>query len=210
MVPLSLFESRTVSIAMVIGFAFMVGFYGLPFLFSLYFQQVRDLSPLATGVAFLPMMLTGLVLTPFSALIVEKVGSRLPITGGLGLMTLGLLVLGATAVDSAAVAVVGAHGARRPGRAAGDAADHCGAAQQRAERLQAGTASGVFNTSRQVGGALAIAVFGALVADPEHFMDGLQVSLLIASAVLMAATLATTQLPAMRPRNVTSAPNAAT
>ena len=46
MVPLSLFASRTVSIAMVTGFAFMVGFYGLPFLFSLYFQQVRDLSPL--------------------------------------------------------------------------------------------------------------------------------------------------------------------
>ena len=39
------------------------------------------------------MMLTGLVITPFSALIVEKVGSRLSITGGLGLMALGLLVL---------------------------------------------------------------------------------------------------------------------
>ena len=39
MVPLSLFESRTVSIAMVTGFAFMVGFYGLPFLFSLYFSR---------------------------------------------------------------------------------------------------------------------------------------------------------------------------
>ena len=42
-----------------IGFAFMVGYYGLPFVFSLYFQQQRGLSALATGALFLPMMLVG-------------------------------------------------------------------------------------------------------------------------------------------------------
>ena len=48
----------------VIGFAFMVGYYGLPFVFSLYFQQLRGLSALATGALFLPMMLIGAALTP--------------------------------------------------------------------------------------------------------------------------------------------------
>ena len=52
---------------------------------------------------------------------------------------------------------------------------------------QAGTASGVFNTSRQIGGALAIAVFGALLAQPGHFVHGLRVSLLIASGVALTA-----------------------
>ena len=50
--------------AVVIGFAFMVGYYGLPFVFSLYLQQDRGLSPLATGVVFLPMMLIGARLDP--------------------------------------------------------------------------------------------------------------------------------------------------
>jgi MFS transporter, DHA2 family, methylenomycin A resistance protein len=52
---------------------------------------------------------------------------------------------------------------------------------------QAGVASGVFNTSRQVGGAMAIAVFGALLADRAAFLHGLQVSLLIAAAIALAA-----------------------
>lgn len=55
---------------------------------------------------------------------------------------------------------------------------------------QAGTASGVFNTSRQVGGALAVAVFGTLLANPATFMRGLSTSLLIAAAIAAAAAAA--------------------
>jgi sugar phosphate permease len=52
---------------------------------------------------------------------------------------------------------------------------------------QAGVASGLFNTSRQVGGALAVAVFGALLASRAAFVHGLRVSLLIAAVVALAA-----------------------
>jgi DHA2 family methylenomycin A resistance protein-like MFS transporter len=52
---------------------------------------------------------------------------------------------------------------------------------------RAGTASGVFNTGRQVGGALAGAVFGTLLAHQGTFTHGLRVSLLIAAAVALAA-----------------------
>jgi DHA2 family methylenomycin A resistance protein-like MFS transporter len=48
----------------------------------------------------------------------------------------------------------------------------------------AGTASGVFNTSRQVGGALAIAVFGGLLASSADFMSGVRDSLILAGAVV--------------------------
>jgi DHA2 family methylenomycin A resistance protein-like MFS transporter len=55
---------------------------------------------------------------------------------------------------------------------------------------RAGTASAVFNTFRQVGGAVAIAIFGALIAERTQFIAGLQTSLTIA-AVLLLATVVT-------------------
>jgi hypothetical protein len=52
-------------------------------------------------------------------------------------------------------------------------------------REQAGTASGVLNTSRQLGGALAVAIFGALLARPGGFDSGVRISLLIAGAIAL-------------------------
>jgi hypothetical protein len=51
----------------------------------------------------------------------------------------------------------------------------------------AGIAGGVFNTSRQIGGALAVAVFGALLAGRAGFLPGLRTSLLLAAAVALVA-----------------------
>ena len=93
MLPLGLFCSRTVSVAVATGFAFMVGYYGLPFVMSLYLQQLRGLSALGTGVAFLPMMLTGAVLTPFTAWLAERFGARVLVTAGLLAITAGLAVI---------------------------------------------------------------------------------------------------------------------
>ena len=59
---------------------------------------------------------------------------------------------------------------------------------------RAGTASGVLNTCRQLGGALAVAVFGALVAHRESFAGGMQLSLLIAAILLLVTTAASLQL----------------
>ena len=65
---------------------------------------------------------------------------------------------------------------------------------------RAGVASGVFNTSRQVGGALAVAVFGALLANRAMFLPGLRVSLLLAGSVTLAAAAATLLLKPSTPR----------
>ncbi|WP_413800469.1 MFS transporter [Streptomyces iranensis] len=56
---------------------------------------------------------------------------------------------------------------------------------------RAGVASGILNTARQIGGALAVAVFGALLADHAGFLRGLRTSLIITVVVLLAATAAT-------------------
>ena len=52
-----------------------------------------------------------------------------------------------------------------------------GALLNSVQRHAAETASGVFHTRRQVGGALAVAVFGALLANQTSFMDGVRTSL---------------------------------
>ena len=185
MVPLSLFRSRNVSIAMVVGFAFVAGYSGLPFVMSLYLQQLRDLTPFTTGLTFLPMMVTGAVLSPFSARISERAGARRTVSVGLVILASGLAILAATPATTPAWALgilmmlVGLGGPLiiPPVTAV---------LLNSVRSDQAGTASGVFNTSRQIGGALAVAVFGALVGHGD-FIHGLRVSLLIAAATALAA-----------------------
>jgi sugar phosphate permease len=189
MVPPDLFRSRNARIAVAIGFAFVVCYYGLPFVMSLYLQQVRGLSPFTAGLAFLPMMVSGALLTPSSARLVERVGVRHVITTGLAMMALGLLVLAllptSTPVWVLAVlmVLVGLAGplVSPPATAllVNSVPDH-----------RVGTAGGVFNTSRQLGGALAVAVFGTLLGGRMGFVPGFRLSLVTAAMVAAVAAVA--------------------
>jgi len=164
---------------------------------SLYLQQQRGLSSLGAGAAFLPMMLIGLVLTPFSARVAERVGARLLVTGGLVVMTIGLVALAAVPTATpvwllaALMALVGLGGPLVMPPVTGVLLNSV-------PSHRAGTASGVFNTSRQVGGALAVAVFGALLANQATFTHGLHASLLIAAAAAVVAAGAAAALRAPR------------
>jgi MFS transporter, DHA2 family, methylenomycin A resistance protein len=194
MVPLPLLRIQTVRISSVIGFAFMVCYFGLPFILSLYFQQVRGLSPLATGALFLPMFLTGFIVTPFSARLAERFGAQRVITVGLLAMTIGLVVMGMVVsastpigLVSALMVLVGLGGPLVMPMTTALLLEHVSPAQ-------AGTASGVFNTSRQVGGALAVAVFGALLAHQATFIHGERLALFIAAVVALSAAVASVSL----------------
>jgi EmrB/QacA subfamily drug resistance transporter len=195
MVPLQLFRSRAVVITVASGFAFMVGYYGLPFVISLFLQQHRGLTALQTGVVFLPMMLTGLLLTPFSARLGERFGRKALIVAGLVLMTAGLAAIGLLPASgplwllAALMVLVGLGGPTVSPPATAvllDAVTHD----------QAGVASGVFNTSRQIGGALAVAIFGGLLANPGTLVRGVHASLLIAACVLALTAVLALFLPA--------------
>jgi EmrB/QacA subfamily drug resistance transporter len=206
MVPLELFRHRNLSVAVAVGFAFIVGYYGLPFVMSLYLQQLRGLSPLATGIMFLRMMLVGAVLTPFSARLAERLGARMLISGGLVLMTAGLAIL---AVVGSWTAVWALSGLMILVGLAGPLAlpPVTAVLLNSVPSHQAGVASGIFNTSRQVGGALAVAVFGALLAQPASFLQGMRTSLLLAAGVALAATTASRLLqPPRGSHNLEPAP----
>ena len=188
MMPPSLLKSRAVPVAAGVGFAFVVGYYGLPFVLSLYLQEVRGLSPLAAGAVFLPMMITGVIGIPFTARAAKRVGAPLLISAGLGAMAIGLVLLafvpGAPVwVLSLVMIFAGLAGPTVTG-------PMTGLLLNAVPQHQAGTASGVYNTSRQVGGALAVAVFGAMLASRGTFLDGLRASLLIAALVGLAAAWA--------------------
>jgi DHA2 family methylenomycin A resistance protein-like MFS transporter len=196
-VPLGLFRSRPVAVSVAGGFSFTVGFYGLVFLLSLYLQEVRGLSPLATGLAFMPMT----ALTAFVVLVAPRIaarfGPRVPMAAGQLLMATGLLGLCGTATWApvwlliALTILIGFGSALAVPTLTALLMGSVPAAR-------AGTASGVLNTCRQVGGALAVAVFGALVAHRETFLPGMQASLVIAAVLLLATAAASMSLRTAR------------
>jgi MFS transporter, DHA2 family, methylenomycin A resistance protein len=190
MVPLTLFRSRTVAITLSVAFITMAGFYGTVFLQSLYFQEQRGYSPLATGLLFLPM--TGLVAltNPLVSKIAQRYGRILPIIAGqagmaTGLVLLALLPLHAPVLAVAAVMVlVGVGGAFTVPPVASLILDSV-------PGQLGGTASGVLNTFRQMGGSLGVAVFGAVVDASSLFEHGLRISF-AGTAVLVAIAAAGT------------------
>ncbi|MFE3142555.1 MFS transporter [Streptomyces scopuliridis] len=198
MTPLPLLRSRTMSLSVAIGFALNVGFYGMIFLLGLYLQQVHGLSALATGVAFLPMTVLTSFMGPVAARLTTRFGARIPVIAGQCLMAGGLVAMvtvpaGAPVWLSVVLMVpVGAGGAM-----AVTALTALLLENVPAER--AGVAAGVLNAARQLGGALAVAAFGALVADRAGFVSGLHTSLLIAAATVAASAVATVLLKPARP-----------
>jgi MFS family permease len=143
------------------------------------------------------MMLVGLVLTPFSARLGERLGRKALIVAGLLLMTAGLAAIGLLPAAAplgllaALMVLVGLGGPTVSPPATAVLLDAVAPGQ-------AGVASGVFNTSRQVGGALAVAVFGGLLAHPGAFVRGVHTSLLIAAGVLAVTTVLALFLPASK------------
>jgi len=193
MVPLALFRSRPVAVTLVVAFITMAAFYGMVFLQSLYFQQQRGYSALVTGLLFLPMTALVAVISYLAPRIASRFGRLVPIVAGQVAMTGGLLALAALP-DSVPVALValvmvfvgGGGGLTVPPIAA--------LIFDSAPARLAGTASGVLNTFRQMGGSLGVAVFGAVVSASARFADGLRTdftvtAVLIAVAALLSLTL---------------------
>ncbi|WP_432573177.1 MFS transporter [Kineococcus sp. SYSU DK005] len=188
MLPLELFAARGVRLALPVGFAFMVGNYGHVFVVSLYLQQQLGLSPLDAGLVFVPAALFAVAGNLSSGPVTNRFGPRLPVVGGQLSMVVGLLALvpattsGSPWLVALALVPVGAGGSMAMPPVTGVVLE--GVPSHRA-----GTASAVFNTFRQVGGAVAIAVFGALIANPDRFLTGLRTSLVVAAALLALTAL---------------------
>jgi DHA2 family methylenomycin A resistance protein-like MFS transporter len=200
MVPLGLFRSRAVSVCVAIGFAVNVAFYGVIFVLSLYFQRVLGQSAVTAGLEFLPMTALLPVANLTSARLGARFGPQTAIKAGLLVSVAGLVALLAAGTrpdhTPLAAALVLA------GTGLGIAVPSVIIVLLEAIPAdQAGMAAGLLNASRQVGGTLAVAVFGALIAHRASFLAGMRASLLIAVIVLFAATAAAFTLPRLQDEN---------
>ena len=169
---------------------------------SLYLQQVLGLSPLDAGLTFLPMALTIMIAARQAGRLVTLFGARSVLTAGLTLMTTGLLLLARIGTSGSAAGYVILPGVLVALGIALSIVPSTIAATQGAKPEQAGLASGLVNTSRQVGGALGIALLISLASQrtshligddravPVALRDGFRLAYLIGAALCVTAALA--------------------
>src|SRR6516165_3945436 len=93
MLPLSLFAQRMFSVTSGVGLFVNIAFYGLIFVFSLYFQRINGWSAFATGLAFLPMLGVVLPVTLAAPRIAERIGAPQTIALGAAIGAGGCLAL---------------------------------------------------------------------------------------------------------------------
>ena len=142
------------------------------FVSSLYLQQVLGLSPLHTGLIFLPMTLTIMLVARQAGKLVGQFGVRPVLGSGLIMMTGGLLLFTRIASGGSPIVYVMIPGLLTAAGIAMSIVPSTIAATQGAKEGQAGLASGLVNTSRQIGGGLGLAVLITLATQRSSQLIG--------------------------------------
>jgi MFS transporter, DHA2 family, methylenomycin A resistance protein len=188
MLPLSLFKHRLFALTSLIGLLVNIAFYGLIFVFSLYFQRVNGLSPFETGLAFVPMMGAVLPANLFASRVAERIGASSAIAIGATLSAFGCLML--LGIESGTVywktlpqlLIMGAGlGLLVPPLTS--------ALLGSVEKTRSGVAAGVLNATRQTGSVLGVALFGSLVGQAEAFVTGVHEALIISTGLLLVVAM---------------------
>jgi EmrB/QacA subfamily drug resistance transporter len=167
LMPLRIFRSRSVAAANAVGLLLGGGFFGFIFIGTLYMQQVLGYSALQTGVAWLAASLTSVALAGLAQLLVTR-------TSAGRVMALGMALVGGGALWATQASVQGHFWSALAGpffvAGAGTAfgfipvsiAGLAGITER-----EAGLASGLLNTSQQLGGAIGVAIASTVAA--THF-----------------------------------------
>jgi EmrB/QacA subfamily drug resistance transporter len=162
LLPLSFFSDRRFSVgSAVITTAFFLMF-GWFFLFSLYLQFARGYSPLDAGLATLPFAAMMVIVSPRSAAIGERLGGGRTIAMGFAFIAVGFGVFTLIDVSTPYLVLVLAMVLMAGGMAV-TAAPATGAIMSAVPLAKAGVGSAVNDTTRELGGALGIAIFGTIV-----------------------------------------------
>ncbi|HEX5983187.1 MAG TPA: DHA2 family efflux MFS transporter permease subunit [Solirubrobacterales bacterium] len=163
LMPLRLFRSRNVAGSNVLQALLVAGMFGMFFLGALYLQRVLDYSPLEVGLAFLPTsLLMGVLSLGLSEKLIMRFGPRNTLIPGVSLVVLALLLFARTPVDGNYLTdllppflliAIGV-GTSFPSIMT--------LAMSGATKEDSGLASGLVNTSMQVGGAVGLAILATV------------------------------------------------
>ena len=200
LIPLRIFRSRNVTGANMIQVLTVAGMFGMFFLGSLYLRRVLHYDALEIGLAFLPVTITmGTLSIRYSERLIMRFGARTTLVPGLALVVAGLVLFARVPVNGSYVKDV------LPTMILlGTGVGSCfpalmTIAMSGATQSDAGLASGLVNTTAQVGGALGLAVLATLstshsnkllahgTSTPAALTSGYHLAFWIAAALVMAA-----------------------
>jgi MFS family permease len=162
LMPFSIFRIRTVSAANISGLILGTVTFSMFLMLTLYMQQVLGYSPMKTGVAYLAVAGSAIITSTIAAQLVTRVGVKPVIVAGMTFLAAGLFYFTQVSVGGSYL------GDLLPGFlliAAGLGFSFVPisiAALAGVQPSEAGLASGLFNTSQQIGGALGIAALSAV------------------------------------------------
>ncbi len=219
LMPLGVFRNRNMAGANLVQILMVAGMFGMFFLGALYLQRVLGFEPIEVGVAFLPVSIgIGILSLRVSPNLVTRYGARRVLVPGLVSLLAGLLVFTQVGVDSSYWT-----GVLPTMLLLGIGAGLCFPAMMTlamsgATQEDAGLASGIVNTTQQVGGALGLAVLATfsttrtddLLADgasqASALTDGYTLAFAIGAAFVVAAVaVALTVLEPVPPQAETAA-----
>jgi EmrB/QacA subfamily drug resistance transporter len=207
LLPMRIFRLRPLAVANVTMLLVGAIVFSEFFLLTLYLQEVLQFSAVRTGTAFAAFAVTVVIVSNLAQLIIARIGVQRTLVTGLLLMTASLAILTRLPVDGQyfwdlfPAFVLGGAGLGL------SFVPITIASLTGVDRADAGVASGLINTSRQIGGAIGIAAVSAIAAtSTSNYLDshagiatsgaaldhGLQTALYVVAGLAVAATVITT------------------
>ena len=200
LVPFSIFRSRTITGANAVGLLIGASLFSMFFFISLYMQQVLGYSPIHAGLSYLPLALTIVVSAGIASQLTTRIGYKPVLAVGMAFIGAGLVWFSQVSAQGSFLSdILGPSLLAAIGLGLAFVPNTIAAVSGVADR-DAGLASGLINTSQQVGGALGLAVLSTVANSvtgnshtPAALTNGFQ-SAFLAGAGIAALGLAATLL----------------
>jgi len=163
LMPLRIFRLKTLAGANAVGFLLGASFFAFIFVGTLYMQQVLGYSALQTGLAWLATSVTSVAFAGLSQRLVTRGSPKLVMAAGMALIGAGLLWTAQAGAGAYWSSLLGPFFVTGVGTAFAFIPVSIAALAGVADR-EAGLASGLLNTSQQLGGAIGVAVASTVTA----------------------------------------------
>jgi DHA2 family methylenomycin A resistance protein-like MFS transporter len=200
MLPARLARNNVLLATMFTGAIINLTFFGVVFVLSIYFQTILHYDAIHTGLAFIPLTAVMTISSLTSARIAKHISALCIMTTGLSLQIVGFALLSQVGPDSSfwllngALIIVGIGSASTV-----PSMNNSMLAAVSPE--DAGMASGLMSSARQLGGVVGVAVFGILISndDPAAFAHGMSWSMWVCVAALVMCILLNQKLVRAHP-----------